>query len=114
LIGIVAGAGASKGFPSGVGEDSLGVGEVRGEGVGVRCGGKPGGFDGGPNELFCRPEPERKAVLVRQRTELPGHGAFAEPAGEPTVEAWTPSTRPSPTASPTPVSSAGSSWPPEL
>ena len=66
--GIVARGGASKGFPGGVGEDSFGVGEVCGQGVGLRCGGMPGGFDGGPNELFGGPEPERKAVLVRQRS----------------------------------------------
>jgi len=57
LIGIVALCGISKGFPGGVGEDSFGVGEVRGQGVGFRCGGTPGGFDGGPNELFGGPEP---------------------------------------------------------
>jgi hypothetical protein len=60
--------GASKGFPRGVGEDSFGVGEVRAQGVGLRCGEMLGGVDGGPNELLGGPEPERKAVLVRQRS----------------------------------------------
>ena len=55
LVGSVARGGASKGFPCGVGEDSLGVGEVCGQGVWLRCGGMPGGFDGGPNELFDGP-----------------------------------------------------------
>jgi hypothetical protein len=57
LIGSVARGGASKGLPGGVGEDSFGVGEVCGQRVGLRCGGMPGGFDEGPNELFSWPEP---------------------------------------------------------
>jgi len=57
LIGIVARGGASKGFPGGVGEDSFGVGEVCAQGVGLRCGGMPGGVDGGPDELLGGSEP---------------------------------------------------------
>jgi hypothetical protein len=57
LIGIVARRGASKGFPGGVGEDSFGVGEVCDQGVGIRCGGMPGGVEGCPNELLGGAEP---------------------------------------------------------
>jgi hypothetical protein len=57
LIVTVARGVASKGFPGGVGEDSFGVGEVCGQGVGLWCGGMPGGFDESPNELFSWPEP---------------------------------------------------------
>src|SRR4051812_22725278 len=68
LIGIVAPGGGSEGFPGGGGKDSFGVGEVCAQGVGLRCGGIPGGVDGGPNELLGGSEPERTAVLVRQRS----------------------------------------------